>query len=446
MGISDALCIIAALLLAYVFRFESTPKTLDYLGVIALAPLMWIGVFHGFSLYATHHLSAFEEFRRTISATAIGVVLIALISFWSKHDFSRKWVGLTLVLALVLELAVRRGWRRYTARRRQDGRLSFRTLVVGANDEASDLMWALRFPDAGFTPIGYVVGSDGQASANELPILGSVDELVEIVRRENVECLFTATTALSSEDVIKVAVAARRTDTEVRLSANLPQILTTRATLRPVGDVMALSLRTPKLSGRQVVTKRIFDIVVSVFIATATAPLWLTAALAIKLTSGGPVLFRQDRVTKGGRTFKVCKLRTMSADGDRILEERGIDLTAPYFKLDHDPRVGRLGRFLRRSSIDELPQLYNVIKGDMSLVGPRPLPADQVAANLELLGPRHEVPAGVTGWWQIQGRSEIEPEKAVEMDLFYIDNWSLAFDLFILAKTLGVVTMRKGAS
>jgi lipopolysaccharide/colanic/teichoic acid biosynthesis glycosyltransferase len=136
----------------------------------------------------------------------------------------------------------------------------------------------------------------------------------------------------------------------------------------------------------------------------------------------------------------------MSADGDRILEERGIDLTAPYFKLDHDPRVGRLGRFLRRSSIDELPQLYNVIKGDMSLVGPRPLPADQVAANLELLGPRHEVPAGVTGWWQIQGRSEIEPEKAVEMDLFYIDNWSLAFDLFILAKTLGVVTLRKGAS
>ncbi|HWL66057.1 MAG TPA: sugar transferase, partial [Actinomycetota bacterium] len=334
----------------------------------------------------------------------------------------------------------------YAARRRQDGRLSFRTLVVGANDEAGDLMWALRFPDAGFTPIGYVVGSDGRASANGLPVLGSVDDLVEIVRRESVECLFTATTALSSEDVIKVAVAARRTGAEVRLSANLPQVLTTRATLQPVGDIMALSLTTPRLSGRQVVTKRVFDIVVSLFVATVTAPLWLAGALAIKLTSTGPVFFRQDRVTKGGRTFTVYKLRTMAADGDRILEERGIDLTTPYFKLDNDPRVGRLGSFLRRSSIDELPQLYNVIKGDMSLVGPRPLPADQVAANLEFLGPRHEVPAGVTGWWQIQGRSEIAPEKAVEMDLFYIENWSLAFDLFILAKTIGAVTMRKGAS
>ena len=446
MAFSDGLCIVAALLLSYVFRFETTPRTLDYLGVIALAPIVWIAVFHGFSLYATHHLSAFEEFRRTISATAIGVVLISLVSFWSKHDFSRIWVGLTLVLALVFELGVRRAWRHQAAVRRQDGRLSFRTLVVGANQEASDLMWALKFPDAGFTPIGYVVGSDGEASANELPVLGSVDDLVELVRRESVECLFTATTALSTEDVLKVAVAARRTGAEVRLSANLPQVLTTRATLRPVGELMALSLRTPRLSGRQLFTKRVFDIVVSAFIGIATAPLWLSAALAIKLTSKGPVFFRQDRVTKGGATFTVYKLRTMAADGDRILEEHGVDPTAPFFKLDHDPRVSRLGRFLRSSSIDELPQLYNVLKGDMSLVGPRPLPADQVAANLELLGPRHEVPAGLTGWWQIQGRSEIEPQKAVEMDLFYIENWSLAFDLFILAKTVGVVTMRKGAS
>jgi lipopolysaccharide/colanic/teichoic acid biosynthesis glycosyltransferase len=146
----------------------------------------------------------------------------------------------------------------------------------------------------------------------------------------------------------------------------------------------------------------------------------------------------------GGRVFTMYKFRTMRADADEILTRLGIDHSAPFFKLVDDPRPTRVGRTLRRFSLDELPQLINVLKGDMSLVGPRPLPAEQVEANPDL-GPRHQVRAGMTGWWQINGRSRLSPEEAVRMDMFYVENWSLSFDLYILAKTVGAVVNGRGA-
>jgi lipopolysaccharide/colanic/teichoic acid biosynthesis glycosyltransferase len=169
-------------------------------------------------------------------------------------------------------------------------------------------------------------------------------------------------------------------------------------------------------------------------------PLWVVIAIAIRSSSRGPVLFRQERVTKGGRVFRVYKFRTMRLDIDSP-----VDTSAPFFKLDADPRLTSIGRILRRLSLDELPQFLNVLKGEMSLVGPRPLPADQVAANLDLLGPRHEVPAGVTGWWQINGRSTVTPEEAIHLDQFYIENWSLSLDLYIMIKTFAAVLILKGA-
>jgi lipopolysaccharide/colanic/teichoic acid biosynthesis glycosyltransferase len=169
-------------------------------------------------------------------------------------------------------------------------------------------------------------------------------------------------------------------------------------------------------------------------------PLWGAIAIAIRLSSPGPALFHQERVTKGGRVFRMHKFRTMRIDVDTP-----VDTSAPFFKLESDPRLTPIGRVLRRLSLDELPQFWNVLKGDMSLVGPRPLPADQVAANLELLGPRHEVPAGVTGWWQINGRSGVRPEEAVHLDQFYIENWSLSLDLYIVLKTFGAVLGQNGA-
>jgi lipopolysaccharide/colanic/teichoic acid biosynthesis glycosyltransferase len=156
------------------------------------------------------------------------------------------------------------------------------------------------------------------------------------------------------------------------------------------------------------------------------------------------VLFRQDRVTKGGRRFKMVKFRTMVHAPDET-PDRLIDLTRPFFKVRDDPRITPVGRVLRKFSLDELPQLWLVVRGHLSLVGPRPLPADQVEANAHTLAPRHQVRAGVTGWWQVNGRSDVDADEALRLDLFYIENWSLSLDIFILLRTVGAVILRRGA-
>jgi lipopolysaccharide/colanic/teichoic acid biosynthesis glycosyltransferase len=182
------------------------------------------------------------------------------------------------------------------------------------------------------------------------------------------------------------------------------------------------------------------DIAVASVALILILPVWPMIALAIRLDSRGPVLFHQARVTKGGRVFRMHKFRTMLVGATSSLET-----TSPFFKLESDPRLTRIGALLRRLSLDELPQLWNVLTGEMSIVGPRPLPAEQVAANADLLSPRQVVPAGVTGWWQINGRSRLTAEEALRLDLFYIENWSPTLDLYILLKTFGAVARRQGA-
>ena len=443
---TDVLCLISALLVAWTVRFGFIPLTSGYTVALMLGAALWIPVFHAYGLYGIRHLSAAEEFRRVISAASTGALLVVLVSYWSKSELSREWVALTWAFAVVLELIGRRLWRARIFQLRSEGRLSVRTLIVGTNDEAGRLSAALSSPRLGFEPIGFVATADDHVSPSAQPVMGHLSGLSELVEEHGAECVFVASTAVSSKDALGIMQVSRRTRTEVRVSANLPQILASRLSVQPVGpEVMAISLKPVRLSGTQTVVKRAFDLAVSSLGMFVALPLLGAIALAIRLTSEGPVLFRQERITKGGRAFTVYKFRTMLVDGDRILREHGIDTSSPFFKIEDDPRLTGVGRILRKLSLDELPQLLNVIKGDMSLVGPRPLPADQVAANLELLGPRHEVPTGVTGWWQVNGRSSVAPEEALRLDLFYIENWSLSLDLYILLKTVGVLMARRGA-
>jgi len=325
LAVSDALCIVVALVSSYYLRYSGRPVPDGEIAIMLLAPLLWVAVLHTFELYATQHLAAPEEFRRIIGASGVGIVVLALGSYWSNASLSRAWVGLTWAMVLVLELVTRRCWRAWQWRLQLDGRLALRTLVVGTSSEAG--------------------------------------RLVEILR------LVLASAAL-----------------------------------------------------------------------VVSFPVWVVIAVAIRLDSRGPVFFHQERVTKDGRSFRMHKFRSMRTDVDAAL-----DTTRPFFKLQSDPRLTRVGAFLRRFSLDELPQFWNVITGEMSIVGPRPLPADQVAANPELLSPRHVVPAGVTGWWQTNGRSGLTPEEALRLDLFYIENWSLTLDMYVVLKTFGAVVGRQGA-
>jgi exopolysaccharide biosynthesis polyprenyl glycosylphosphotransferase len=437
---SDAAAICTALVFSYWLRFGVQLLPSRELLLVGLAPLVWVLVFQAFSLYRPMSLSPAEEFRRTVGATGVGMVLLVMVAFWSKSSFSRGWIGLTWGLALVLELVARRFWRLYQHRRKLDGSLALRTLIIGSTGEGIRLAQALGAPGSGFEPLGYVQPHGAHEAGDTLPVLGGIDQLRELIVEQSVDCLFVASTLVDSDVLEVVSQAGRQQGVQVLVSANMTHVLSSRLVLQQVGPVIALSLRPVRLSGKQALAKRAFDLVLGSLVLLATLPIWLAAAIAIRLTSPGPVFFHQERVTKGGRIFKMHKFRTMRED-----LPAGADTTVPFFKLDQDPRITPVGHLLRKWSLDELPQLWNVIRGEMSLVGPRPLPAEQVAANLELLGPRHEVPAGMTGWWQINGRSDVAPTQAVRLDAFYIENWSLTFDLYITLKTLWTIIERKGA-
>jgi exopolysaccharide biosynthesis polyprenyl glycosylphosphotransferase len=437
LAITDAACIVAALMIAHTVRYGMRPMPMRQLVIVAIAPFLWVAVFRAFNLYLPQHLPPSDEFRGIIGASSLGMVLLVMASYWSKSAFPRAWLGLAWLLALLLELGTRRGWEAYRLRMKRDGRLSLRTLIVGTTGEADRLAHALADPASGFTPIGYV-GSPGPA--NGLAVVGDIADLRQLVRDHDADCFFVASTAVSAEDMLGVTQVARQEHTEVRVSANLSQTLTSRLTLQNVGGGIALSIRPVRLTRTQVAIKRVFDLVAASAALAICLPLWAAIAVAIRLSSRGPVFFRQERVTMGGRIFQMHKFRTMKVDVDSP-----VDTSAPFFKLQSDPRLTRVGAVLRRLSLDELPQLVNVLRGEMSLVGPRPLPADQVAANLELLSPRHEVPAGMTGWWQVNGRSGVTPKEAIHLDQFYIENWSLSLDLYIVLKTFGAVVGQRGA-
>jgi exopolysaccharide biosynthesis polyprenyl glycosylphosphotransferase len=440
MAVSDGIVVCLALTLAYWVRHGVSALPLPELVLIGAAPLVWVLVFQAFRLYSPLHLSAAEEFRRVIGATGTGMVLLVMVSFWTKSSYSRVWIALTWALALVLELLARRAWRLYLYRRKLGGGLAMRTLIIGSTGEAVGLAQALGTPGSGFVPLGYVQPPGCSEAEDTLPVLGGTERLRELIGELSADCLFVASTLVRPDVVELVAQAARQNGVHVLISANMTHVLSSRLALQQIGSVTALSLRPVRLTGKQAVAKRGFDLLVGSILLLVTLPIWLAAAIAIRLTSPGPVFFHQERVTKGGRTFRMYKFRTMR-DG----LESSLDTTAPFFKLDHDPRVTPVGHLLRKWSLDELPQLWNVIRGEMSLVGPRPLITEQVASDLELLASRHEVPAGMTGWWQINGRNDVTPEAAVRLDTFYIENWSLAFDLYILLKTALTVMERKGA-
>jgi exopolysaccharide biosynthesis polyprenyl glycosylphosphotransferase len=445
LAFADAASIVAALLaLQYV--------TSDWTGIdgalvltLGVASLEWTGVFHAFGLYRVEHLSAWEEFRGIFSATTVGVGVIMVSSFWWEASISRPLLAWTWLFAISFELLTRRLFRWRIRQLKRDGTLTLRTLLVGMNEEAARLARVLQPSVRGFAPVGCVSTSDATDPDGGLPRMGRLHELADIIRRERVECVFVASSAVSPKDMIGISRACRQAEVEMRVSANLPDILTSRLSIQPIDDVMALYLKPVRLTRTQAALKRSFDLLVAVTALIVLLPMMGVVAVAIRSTSSGPVIFRQRRMTKNGRVFTMLKFRTMVADADDAAHPKVADLTEPFFKLRDDPRLTRIGYVLRKLSLDELPQLLNVVRGDMSLVGPRPLIIEQIEADPELLEPRHEVKAGMTGWWQINGRSDVELEDAVRLDLFYIDNWSLSLDLYILLKTVGVILLRKGA-
>jgi exopolysaccharide biosynthesis polyprenyl glycosylphosphotransferase len=459
--IGDALAVEVAVLASWlVLRSGPDPGAVSLLFAL-LAPLTLIAVFAPYRLYRIQRMSPAEEFRRIIGAVSVAVVVFGVVANLAsgvllgeaeRVPLTAGWLGANWLTMMVLVMAERKVWHRVLHSLRRSGALAMRTVIIGSNEEGLELARSLGEGSLGFDVVGMVSvnGERGSASPaqTEPRDLGGLRELRDVVLSERIECAFVASSAMRPDSMTGVLTSMRRMNVEVRVSANMPEILASRLSVQTVGKTLALSLQTTSLSGPQAFVKRAFDVALAGLAIGVTSPIWLISAATIAVTSNGPVLYRQQRIGRNGRRFTMFKFRTMVADADRLLPEvdgvtRG---NGPLFKLNRDPRLTAVGRLLRKVSIDELPQLLNVIKGDMSLVGPRPMPAHFGRDHYEDWHlQRLEVLPGITGLWQVSGRSDLTFDECVRLDLFYIENWSVAYDLFILLKTVPAVLKGRGA-
>ena len=451
-ALSDATCVVLAIVVARLVRYGFRYPGPRFPQLLILGPLVTIGVFLLFGLYSLPRLSPAEEFRRLIEAASVAALVKLftdlLLDQAPLDALSRGWLVVAWIVTAVLVLVTREAWHKHLGRMRSAGTLLYRTLILGANAEAAGIGRTLSSAFHGYLPIGLIQVGHESVADDDLEVLGTVDDLPQLIAEHGIECLFVASTAVDQATMKRVAKALRRTSVEVRVSANIQQMLASRVTIQPIGPMLALSLKPVRLSGGQAAAKRVFDLLVGSVAALLLLPPCLAIALAIKASSRGPVLYLQERVGHNGRTFRMFKFRTMVREAEKMLPTlltRNEFQGGVLFKLRDDPRVTRVGGWLRRWSLDELPQILNVLKGDMSMVGPRPALASEVATYEEWHRDRLEVPPGITGLWQVSGRSELSFDDYVRLDLFYIENWSVMYDLFIIAKTVPAVVLRRGA-
>jgi exopolysaccharide biosynthesis polyprenyl glycosylphosphotransferase len=436
--------------LALVVRFGAQIN-LGYVLLGAALPIAWLACVALERGYETRYFGTGpDEFRSIIRAAVALTAVVAVTSYATKSQVARGFVVLAVPMTCFAAMFARWVLHRQISKRRFAGRCMRRVLVVGRNDQATTLRRHLEERKTD----GYVVVASclprGDAFEEpeperlgraEMDILKAVDEWdVEVVA-------VAADPELSGHSLRKLSWALEQRGVELIVSPGIVEVAGPRISIRPVAGLSLLHLERPSVSGGPHVLKSVFDRVVGFLMLLAVAPLLLVTAVLVKLTSRGPVLFRQTRVGRGGEQFQMLKFRTMVINA----EERKAELHALnqgngiLFKLRDDPRVTRIGRYLRRFSIDELPQLVNVLRGDMSLVGPRPpLPAEVAQYAIDDAR-RMLVKPGLTGLWQVSGRSDLTWEESMRLDLRYADNWSIALDLLILWKTARAVLGSDGA-
>lgn len=431
--------------------FHISGRPLSYALVVAL-PVTWVVALALGRAYEPRMLgTGAEEFRR-LTASAVGLmVLIALVSFGLRLGLSRGVVVVALPCALVADLVARYAVRKWLHAKRRTGACMRRVLLVGPLPWVEDLARRMRrTPHVGLQPVGCCL-PDGAAAPLRPPIpaCGDYDGIVRAVQHTRAAVVAIAPTEVMEPTALRrLAWELEKERAEIIVSANLVDCVGPRIRIRPVDGLPLLEVEQPRLSGPHRILKSCADRLFALTLLLVLAPLIVGIAIAIRLTSTGPAFFRQQRIGANGREFCLLKFRTMHVDAECRLAEvlAGNDCAdGLLFKMKRDPRVTGLGRWLRRYSLDELPQLFNVLSGQMSVIGPRPPLPSEVSRYSNDVRRRLMVRPGLTGLWQVSGRSNLTWEESVRLDLFYIENWSLALDLLILWKTVPAVLLGRGA-
>jgi exopolysaccharide biosynthesis polyprenyl glycosylphosphotransferase len=458
----DALAGSVAAVAAYLVRFSGVALpvgvmpagTSAYRWFSAALPLLWVGAVALARAYEGRFLGlGSEEFQRVFRAFVGLTAAVAFASYASKAEVARGYVVLALPLAATLSLIGRYAARRRVHALRRTGRFLLDVVAVGGAYSVLDLVTQLRRePYAGMRVIGACLPADTDGRMLErvgVPILGTVDDAGRVARAASVDTVaVTSCPEMSGARLRRLAWDLEGTSIELVVAPGLTEVAGPRLHIRPVSGLPLVHVEEPEFSGARRVIKGAVDRTTAGALLLLLAPVLLGIGAAVRLTSRGPAFFRQVRIGKDGKEFTMVKFRTMVVDA----EARRAELTARneradglLFKIKDDPRITPFGRFLRKYSLDELPQLLNVIGGTMSLVGPRPPLPEEVAQYGDDVLRRLLVKPGVTGLWQISGRSDLTWDESVLLDLRYVENWSLTYDLMILWKTAFAVARGAGA-
>jgi exopolysaccharide biosynthesis polyprenyl glycosylphosphotransferase len=436
----------------YRFLFPELHPLASYLRLLLLIVPLWSLLYVALKLYRVlDRVWLREQAQLLLKLEIISGILLGFALFILRINLSRTVIMSFLAINFLLLFLERVGLKLKLKYFRED-RKNFRSiLIVGLEEQAKEIGRLIKkYKDWGLNVIGYVSTEEGLEHNNrmDIKILGSLKDIPGIIERNIIdEIIFVSSDKRDLEKFEEVFLLCEEQGIRMRLAVNLFPRLVSRVSMEYLDHVPLITFSTVPDHELALFAKRVLDLVLTSILLVLLSPLMLIVAILVKLTSEGPAIYKQTRCGLYGRRFTLYKFRSMVHGAEDVLWEikHLNEMSGPVFKMRNDPRVTKLGKILRKTSIDELPQLYNVLKGDMSLVGPRaPLP-EEVKEYTRWQRRRLSVKPGITCLWQVSGRNEIDFNEWMNMDLQYIDNWSLALDLKILLKTIPTVLLAKGA-
>lgn len=444
-------------------------STVNYTAFSLVLAVVWWLALRGHGLYTPHLLGhGTTEYRLLWTATLQVFAALALLAFALQIQVARGYILLALPAGLAGLFVARRLWRRWLGEQRIAGKLSHDVLVVGEDAHARGLIEAFAsVPQAGYRVIGVCTSTTDDELVDGVPVLGNEHQAAQLAIELGVDVVACgAVHRLGSAGLRRMGWALEGSGIELVVSPGLTEIAGPRVLTRPMAGLPLLYVEAPQFAGPRLMVKSTLDWLGALTLLIMLSPLMLIVGAVIKMHDGGPVFFRQERVGLDGQTFRMFKFRSMTTDAEarlvevkeqalalarvsvdsdgRMVEEPDVD-RGVLFKMKDDPRVTPFGRFIRKYSIDELPQLFDVLAGRMSLVGPRPPLPSEVLRYEHDAHRRLLVRPGMTGLWQVNGRSNLTWEQSVRFDLYYVENWSVTLDMIILWRTFAAVFGQRGA-
>jgi exopolysaccharide biosynthesis polyprenyl glycosylphosphotransferase len=452
--LADYVCGLAAGLLALQVRFADRGHApAEYLALSLGLPVLWLICLALAGGYDSRFIGVgTDEFRKVLNAGVGLTAAVAIAAYATKTDIARGYVVIALPAATLFDLLARYALRKRLHKLRSRGRYLRKVVVVGYPPVVAELADELgRQTYHGLSIVAACLAGPPHpppaeiAGVPAIAGLGNVPKVVKQFQADTVAVL--ACPEMSGVRLRELAWELEKTDTDLCVAPALLDVAGPRTTIRPVAGLPLLHMDHPEFTGARRLIKTVFDRAIAVPALLLLCPLFAVMAVIIRCSDGGPAFFRQVRVGQGGRSFTLYKFRTMVADAEAQREQLAAlnETDAVLFKIRRDPRVTRVGAWLRRWSLDELPQLINVLLGDMSLVGPRPALPKEAALYGDHVRRRLMVKPGLTGLWQVNGRADLSWDESVRLDLSYVENWSLVLDLQILWKTTAAVLRGSGA-